>query len=172
MKIKLCDDCNNNHHGECAVDYTDPVTGKVTRHSCSCQPARRDPFHCGPDARYFEPIPIPKPTNILHLYVAEDGWLWIEAGEDVIGSITAEGSCQILSSDNTVRAFAAWRKDDHVICHDSIEWRGGRYQLTATTLQRVDLAFGKIYNFDACCPCPNCKDGNIVRHDNGTPVLF
>lgn len=111
--------------------------------------------------------------------VVENEYLFITLSSDMndyIGYITRRGACIILSTDTMVERYEAWREAGmHIKDSEPVEWRGGKYRITAErVLQRVDITDGgNIYDFDDCIYRMACKDDNIIRFKhNNRPIGF
>ena len=166
--VPLCKDCDKCKGGICFVERFDPVTGEMGMADSDCITARKDPFSCGVDARHFTP------KQVMTLYLTVDnGHLFIKAGDNGIGTIDAGGKCQILSTATAIKNYTKWQEAGGLVDDSRVRWRKGNYCLGDGVLTRSDcLVGGCIYDFDTCQPIAHCRDANIIRHSNGTPVLF
>jgi len=112
-----------------------------------------------------------KKLNEMYLEVdGRNGMLYISTGEgDVVGSITMNGKCFILSSNALIQYYTIWRKDGmHYRDQEPTPWRGGEYVIRGGRLERTDVMAGMIYNFEDRTYFIECEDENIQRweYDN------
>ncbi len=114
-----------------------------------------------------------KEVNKLKLEVDSDGSLNIEYKDNIVGYITTEGRCRILSAPSWICIYEQWRAEGMHVDSTSVEWRGKEYYVNnCFELRSIGFA-GRIYNFNTCTAESGCHDGSIVRHKhNNKPVLF
>jgi hypothetical protein len=115
-----------------------------------------------------------KESNKLHLEVGiASKSLNIMYGGSVIGSISNDGKCYILSGEGHRQTYLQWVADGMPVDHTEVKWRGKMYcinqKLTLMCLQE----FCAIFNFKYAIYHPNCQDANIQRYPhNNTPIAY
>ena len=115
-----------------------------------------------------------KPRGLYLEVCVTSGYLYIMYKGTEVGHISDEGYCFILDDMSCIEAYEQWREDGMSIDKTPIQWRGGTYQIKNTRhMNRTDISWGEIYDFDLCRASADCKDENIVRFKhNNRPVLF
>jgi len=91
----------------------------------------------------------------------------------VIGHISIDGKCSILSDLPRVNCYEEWRENGMKINSESVKWEGKEYIInTEYSLECISLG-ECIYCLDGCYSYIGCLDNNIVRHKhNKRPILF
>ncbi len=88
---------------------------------------------------------------------------------ELIGSITADGKCRMLSTDGKVESYYLWRDNGMKIDSTPVKWRGGDYYIDSDgNLIRSDIRHGVVHSFCTCEYIDGCQDPNIIRfkHNN------
>lgn len=104
--------------------------------------------------------------------------LIIKVNQIIIGYIDIFGKCNILNDVNSVKVYEEWREYGCIINQNSVQCRNGEYKLILNMigevcLERIDIKYGRIYNFEDCMPCAGCRDENIQRFNhNDRPIIF
>ena len=117
-----------------------------------------------------------KGKDALRLVVDIDGQLVMVYGVYSLGYITDEGEFFILNSARSRDTYKKWLADDMPINSTPVEWREKEYEINEDGELRSfscdNSNTGSIYDFTLAWPITGCRDDNIQRYSNGTPMLF
>ncbi len=171
--MKYCKDCKyKTQEYNCTKKYKGFLYD-IDVMDVTCYRARTSECYCGVEGKYFEARVVEK----LHIEVDKYDRLKILYKGYQIGEITNGGMLNILNNIPRVDLHTQWLKDDCPFDDSVVEWKGGKYQINALTMDifllRCDIEKGNIFDLTECSPCKNCTDPNIIRHKhNNRPVSF
>ena len=163
--MRRCNECQYWTSGDrCCRSFENYNDDKI---KVTCNTARGSELYCGAEAKYFS-------TDLKLRLTVSDGYLVVYYGVNSkhnVGFIDLIGNCTMLDRYQQLMVRERWIKDGKKCSSESVEWRGKTYEIYSGILRCITDETS-IYSFEACCPCVGCKDDNIVRYENKTPILF
>ena len=97
--------------------------------------------------------------------------VWIN--DTSILKLSLSSKMQLYKGDIEIDLVNKWYKAGmKVQKQDPVDFNAGVYKIREKVLERVDIDNGHIYDFEYMTPIPRCKDTNVKRYANRTPIVY